>query len=106
MSRGWLFQQDNDPKHTSAVARAFLESNKVTLMQWPSQSPDLNPIEHLWDELERRVAGKRARNADEKFELLRHEWENIGQDVIDRLIASMPNRMAEVIRNNGYSTRY
>ncbi|CAD6197621.1 unnamed protein product [Caenorhabditis auriculariae] len=55
----------------------------------PSQSPDLNPIEHLWEELERRCANKRAKNCNEKFAQLLSEWNQIPMSTIDTLLNSM-----------------
>ena len=103
-----VFQQDNARCHISRVAMNFLNDNHIRTLPWPALSPDLNPIEHLWDELGRRV--RRRVNPPESIDQLQRaltdEWNNIPQAFVMRLIGSMRRRCLAVINARGGHTRY
>lgn len=106
MAPGWIFQHDNDPKHKSAVVTRWLQSNEVRVLKWPAQSPDLNPIENLWQEVKRRLKTEKPRNFNELYQKVTQHWQSIPQDRILALINSMPRRCSAVISAKGMATKY
>jgi len=115
-----VFQQDNASPHTAKRTQCWLKNAEqehgFSLMRWPANSPDLNPIENLWAwlklELHRRYpdtkylpGGTGAVRAVLKDRLMKIWWE-IEEEVLNKLIFSMPHRVQQVIEANGWYTSY
>ena len=104
----YIFQEDNAPIHTAKITKEWKENNNITSLPWPAQSPDLNPIENLWNQLDRKVRSHKPlpKNKDDLWEILQKEWLKLEKDKYNNLVNSMPNRIAAVIENKGYPTKY
>lgn len=108
-NRSYKFQQDNAPIHTAKDVKAWIVTKKIKMLpDWPAQSPDLNPIEHLWDHLDRclRNGSNLPKNLLELEVQLKEEWERISRETYIKLIDSMPRRIEACIANNGWPTNY
>lgn len=77
LGRSWVFQQDNDPKHTSKVVKEWLNQARIRVLEWPSQSPDLNPIENTWTMLKKQVHVRKPSNLTELHQYCQEEWSKI-----------------------------
>ncbi|UYV75593.1 hypothetical protein LAZ67_13000683 [Cordylochernes scorpioides] len=95
-----LYQQDNARPHTARISQQALQD--VQMPSWPPYSPDLTPIEHVWDIIGRRLhALPQPRSEDELWQMVEREWRAIPQDAIRTLIDSLPRRVAACIAVRG-----
>lgn len=100
------FYSDNDPKHTSHVAKMWVLYNCPKVLNAPPQSPDLNVIEHVWNELEIRIRKHTIKNKNDLKRVLMEEWRKIEPSFTEKLVKSMPNRLRAVECSRGHPTKY
>lgn len=103
LGNDWRFQHDNDPKHTSRLAKNFIHNNMPEVIDWPSNSPDLNPIENLWGIVKNNVERKMPKNLSQ---FMVEEWNDIPQSILIGLVNSMKRRCELIIESNGDRISY
>jgi transposase len=104
----WLFQDDNAPPHRAQIVDQFKRDRGIRSLPWPACSPDLNPIEHVWDYIGRRVQEYQlpAANAAELSARLNEAWGQVPVAFVHNLVVGMTRRVEAVIRARGGNTRY
>lgn len=100
------WQQDGASIHRAHIVQNFLNDNQVLCLDWPSRSPDLNPVENFWGILVQRLDKEidikgEAKSEDELFERIERASNNVSTTILENLYESMPKRMQDVIKQNG-----
>jgi transposase len=102
----WWLLQDRDPKHKSTLVRIWLFNHGILCIDFPPYSPDLNPIEHLWADLARRVEQYQCETMEELQDIVAEEWKKTPKKYLRELARSMPERCQAVIDAKGDHTKY
>ncbi len=97
----FIFQQDLAPAHTAKGTKSWFNDHGVTVLDWPANSPDLNPIENLWGIVKRKMRDTRPNNADDLKAAIKETWASIPPQQCHKLITSMPRRIEAVIKAKG-----
>ncbi|CAB4482678.1 unnamed protein product [Rhizophagus irregularis] len=100
--------QDGASCHTSTYTVWWMRTHNIPILDWVAQSPDLNPIENLWNHLDSQVRKRKPvpRSKQELIEVIQDEWRKITIETCQRLILSMPNGVKAVIKAKGGHTKY
>jgi transposase len=102
----WHFLHDNDPKHTSGIVKEWLHNAGVSVIDFPPYSPDLNPMENLWNTMARAVETHACETMEELQDVVAAEWEKVDKQLMRELAHSMPKRCEAVIAAKGWHTKY
>ena len=98
--------QDGAPAHKAKSVRQFPEENNIPTLEWPGNSPDLNPIENAWNVIKNELGKSRPSRIDELRETLKRLWVNMDRSYFVNLANSMLRRLQMVIDNHGNMTKY
>ncbi|GFU64737.1 transposable element Tcb2 transposase [Trichonephila clavipes] len=99
----FVFMDDNATCHRTLTVQDCLDSEGIQRLVWPARSPDLNPIENVWDALGRQVAGRNypSINKNTLIRALREEWDKLPQQLLDNVVQSMVRRVECCITLHG-----
>ncbi|XP_033231894.1 uncharacterized protein LOC117182889 [Belonocnema kinseyi] len=105
-NESWILQEDNDPKHRSKLCRAWKEEAGVVTLDWPTQSPDANPIENVWAFVKLKLRGRKVHTLKQLCLQIRGIWRSLPREYAEKLVESMPSRCQAIIDSGVDRTKY
>ena len=106
-SKNWWFQDDNVPCHQANKVQEWMKQEKVKRLNWTAQSPDLNPIENLWQRMAAILNKSKPKTKKELMEEIVKAWHRvIRKEELEKLVLSMPKRCRLLIENKGWPIKY
>lgn len=101
-----VFMHDGAPAHKTKKISQFLKDNNIKVLEWPGNSPDLNPIENAWNNMKNKVQEAQPSSLPELKAKLIETWMTMATEYFCKLAESMPTRMKQVIEGKGNMTKY
>jgi hypothetical protein len=101
------FQQDSAPCHTAKSVSKWMNSQRINVLEWPGNSPDLNPIENLWFMMKRKVRNHAPKSMTDLQYWIKRVWVlEVTKEMCAKLVSSMPRRIQAVLDCKGKMTKY
>ena len=105
--KGEFFMQDGAPCHTAKQVKDWLRDCEVPFFEhWPGNSPDINPIEHVWMSMKRKLRNQDTSSIPKLVAAIRRIWEMFDQGELQTLALSVPRRLQQVIARKGGINKY
>jgi hypothetical protein len=99
--QAWIFQQDGAPAHTANSVKSWLEEQAITVLDWPPQSPDLNPIENIWCWMDAKLTTQQLTSLDQLKDAMEKLWQEVPRELCMTLVESMPRRVRACYKAKG-----
>jgi hypothetical protein len=100
-NKEWMFMHDNAPPHRSKYSNQWFKNNSIPLIKWPATSPDLNPIEWIWDYIDKQLRKMKPKNVIQLQQMVQDIWHSVTPIRCQTLVDSMPNRINQCIKSRG-----
>lgn len=103
---GYVLQEDNATCHKSKYSEKWKQEHQIKCIDWPANSPDINPIENAWGLMKTILAGEKFKNVEDWKKIIESIWDNFTEEYMLALVDSMPGRLEAVIKSNGKVINY